>query len=209
MILITDIILILLLYFLFGFIHSFLASEGAKLKFRAWFGELIAFYRLIYNLLSLLLFYLLYELSPKPDLMLYDLNYPYDILIFALQIISLLGLIFALKRMDLGEFLGTSQIKRWYNDNYDYNKLDEDSRLITAGMYKYTRHPIYFFSILFLALRPSMTLFYFVSFISITAYFYTGAFFEEKKLMRKFGQAYSDYRNNVPMIFPFRKTKGK
>jgi len=45
-------------------------------------------------------------------------------------------------------------------------------------------------------------LFYLTFFICIVAYFYIGSYYEEKKLVRLFGDVYENYRKEVPRIFP-------
>ena len=107
------------------------------------------------------------------------------------------------------EFLGISQIKRYVQGNYNTKDLDEINELRTEGVFSFTRHPIYFFSILFLGLRPYMDLFYFVLFICLTVYFYIGAYFEEKKLIEIFGESYLEYQKKVPAIFPVKFSKYK
>jgi len=47
-----------------------------------------------------------------------------------------------------------------------------------------------------------MDLFYLTFFLLIVAYFYIGAYYEEKKLVRIFGEVYSRYQKSVPQIFP-------
>ena len=49
-----------------------------------------------------------------------------------------------------------------------------------------------------------MDLFYLVMFISITLYFYIGSFYEEKKLVEKYGVEYKEYQKKVPRIFPIK-----
>ena len=66
------------------------------------------------------------------------------------------------------------------------------------------RHPIYLFSILFLGLRPTMDLFYFIFYLVIVLYFIIGSYFEEKKLVERFGQIYIDYQKEVPRIIPIK-----
>ncbi len=201
---IVDIILIVLLFSVFAFSHSFLASSKIKHKLINNIGEKIAFYRLFYNFSSIILFLAFYILSPKPDILIYDLHYPFDIVTFVLQIISFGGLIWSLKGIDLKEFAGISQIIRFLKGQYKIEDEDarETFRIIGAG--KYVRHPIYFFSILFLGLRPSMDLFYFVTFICIVIYFYIGSIYEEKKLIEKYGLTYMEYQRKVPRLFPYK-----
>jgi len=50
--------------------------------------------------------------------------------------------------------------------------------------------------------RPTMDLFYFTFFLVMVAYFYIGAYYEEKKLVRIFGEIYIRYQKSVPQIFP-------
>lgn len=204
--LVTDVIIIILLFAAFGYTHSLLASEKLKIKFKKIFGNLIAFYRLIYNLISLLSFYLIYELSPKPNFIIYDLPNPYDLIILIPQLLALAGVFWVFKYICFKEFLGLNQIKRFVEKNYA-TELDEEFTLRIEGPYKYSRHPIYFFSIAFLLFRPVMDLFYLTFFICIVVYFYIGSYYEEKKLVRQFGKVYENYKKEVPRIFPVKLLK--
>jgi protein-S-isoprenylcysteine O-methyltransferase Ste14 len=178
-----------------------LASPGFKESFKKNFGNLIAFYRLGYNLFAIVSLYLIYELSPKPHVIIYDLNNPFDILILIPQFLALIGLLWSFKYVCVKEFLGINQVKRYIQKNYS-SDLDEDLTLTIGGPYKYSRHPIYFFSIMFLLFRPTMDLFYLTFFLLIVAYFYIGAYYEERKLVRSFGEIYTRYQESVPQIFP-------
>jgi methanethiol S-methyltransferase len=120
-----DVIIIILGFTLFAVSHSLLASFKLKRIFAERFGNYIAFYRLLYNLISVISFILLIWFLPKPDLIIYDLNYPYDIIILVPQFLSLAGIIWSLKYISTGEFLGTGQVKRWFRNQYDINELDE------------------------------------------------------------------------------------
>jgi len=198
---IWDVLIIILLFAVFGYTHSVLASEKIKLAFRKSYGNKIAFYRLGYNLFSLASLYIIYGLSPKPHLNIYDLPNPYDLLILIPQFLGLAGLLWATKYVCVQEFLGISQIKRYFNGTYD-SALDENLTLTIGGPYKYSRHPIYFYSIVIIVFRPTMDLFYLTFTICMIAYFYIGAFYEEKKLMKQFGDTYIKYKESVPKIFP-------
>ena len=59
-----DVLTIILLFIVFSFVHSLLASEKLKFAVAKKFGNVIAFYRLVYNIFSLISLYLIYELSP-------------------------------------------------------------------------------------------------------------------------------------------------
>lgn len=197
-----NVILIIFLFSLFGLLHSFMASNKVKKFLTAELGGLIAFYRLVYILFSLLLFYLIYVLVPDNYTTVYDLNPPFDIIILVPQFIGLAGFLWTLKYFCVKEFLGLNQIIRWYNHEYNTIDLDEHLTLRIAGPYKYCRHPLYFFSIVFLLFRPEMDLNYLTFLICITGYFYAGSFYEEKKLIEKFGEEYKNYQKKVPRILP-------
>lgn len=203
----VDVLMIIFLFVLFSFPHSILASLSFKNKLHERIGSKIAFYRLFYNLFALVSFYLFYIISPKPAITIYDLDYPFDIAIIFLQVLSLLGLWWAVKPIDLKEFLGLQQVLRYFQNNYSSEELDELPKLQFDYGFKYVRHPIYFFSILFLGFRPSMDLFYLVMFILIIIYFYVGSIYEEKKLVNIFGVQYVEYQQKVPRMFPIKLFK--
>lgn len=81
--------------------------------------------------------------------------------------------------------------------------------LFEKGIHGYVRHPLYLGTFLllwgFFLLFPYGSLL--VTNIIITLYTLLGIFYEEKKLIRDFGEKYESYKREVPMIFPkLRKT---
>ena len=202
----ADVLLIITLFALYSFVHTLLASKRIKMLFKKTFGELIAFYRLLYNVFALGTLYLIYEYSPKPNVVIYDLPNPYDLIALIPQFLALAGLFWAFKYICFKEFVGLDQIKRFFEKNYT-SELDEELTLLIKGPYRYSRHPVYFFSIIFLLFRPTMDLFYLTFFICIVAYFYIGSYYEEKKLTEHFGNFYLAYRKSVPRIFPVKLLK--
>ncbi|HLG31424.1 MAG TPA: methyltransferase [Ignavibacteriaceae bacterium] len=196
-----DVLIIIFLFTLYGALHSVLASNKVKELFKKNFGDLIAFYRLAYNILALLLLYLIWELSPKPHIIIYDLPNPYDLIILIPQLLALAGIVWTFKYICFREFIGLNQVKRFLEKKY-ISELDEELTLRIEGPYRYSRHPVYFFSIIFLLFRPTMDLFYLIVFLCLVSYFYIGSFYEEKKLVKNFGKIYFDYKKSVPRIFP-------
>jgi len=199
----TDVLIIIIFFTLYGIIHSILASKKVKIHFKKIFGDLIAFYRLLYNVFALVTLYLIYEVSPKPHIIIYDLPNPYDLFALIPQFLALAGLFWAFKYICFKEFIGLDQIKRFLEKNYT-SELDEELTLLIKGPYRYSRHPVYFFSILFLLSRPTMDLFYLTFFVCVVAYFYIGSYYEEIKLTEHFGEIYVDYKKSVPRIFPLK-----
>lgn len=199
-----DVVILIFVLGLFGYIHSFLASVKVKKFIKRQFGNAIAFYRLFYNIFSLVSLYLIWEYAPHPSLKIYKLNPPLDYLVLIPQFISLVGITWCFKYICLKEFLGLNQIERYLSKEYSENDLDEKMTFRVEGPYKYSRHPIYFFSIVFLVFRAEMDLFYLTMLIAFIIYFYIGSVYEEKKLIRIFGKAYEDYQKEVPRIFPIK-----
>ncbi len=199
---VLDILVIIILFFLFASSHSILAAFDVKKRITEKVGDKIAFYRLFYNISSLIIFVSIYFLSPKPNVVIYDLQFPYDLLIFSVQVFGIIGLFWAGSYINMKEFLGITQIKRYLEGNYKVSDLDEYHEMVVSGPFKYSRHPIYFFSIIILGFRSTMDLFYVVFFICMLIYFYVGSIYEEKSLEKRFGNSYREYKTRVPRLFP-------
>ena len=200
----VDVAVTIILISVFCISHSILASNKVKKLFKNRFGNLIALYRIGYNIISVISFAIIYISLPRIDITLYNLSNPYDLIILFFRLLSLIGFIWSARYFSLGEFIGWSQIKRFRAQNYDSNDLDESSTLRIEGPYEYSRHPVYFFSIMFLVMRPVMTLTYFIIVVIFVVYFYIGSVFEEKRLIEKYGEAYTRYQKFVPRIIPIK-----
>ena len=168
---VIDVLVLILLFALYGFIHSVLASEKVKIIFRNTFGKLIAFYRLAFNIFSLIGLYFIWDLAPHPSLQIYKLPSPFDYLVLIPQFIALIGIIWCFKYVCFKEFIGLNQIDRYLKNEYSETELDENYTLRIEGPYKFSRHPIYFFSIIILLFRAEMDLFYLTMFLSFTVIF--------------------------------------
>lgn len=108
------------------------------------------------------------------------------------QGISVLLLIVAVLQTDTLSFVGLRQV---FSD-------EKKGKLVTSGLYRFVRHPLYTFGLLILWLSPSMTINSLIVYILLTIYILLGAYFEERKLLREFGQAYADYKLSTPMLIP-------
>ena len=204
-------------FILFALLHSILASLKVKNFFAARLGNLMAFYRLAYNIFSIWLFWYMFENLPRPDCELYDLTFPFDFLMLIPQFLALAGIIWTFRYFSTSEFLGLTQIKRWRSSKSYTEIIPEDTAIKSSipeadapdekltlrieGPYKVVRHPLYLFSILFLLFRSTMDLFYLIFLIFIIAYFYIGSFYEERKLVFLFGDQYKKYQAAVPRLF--------
>ena len=179
---------------LWGVVHSIMASlEFKRLLHRTFGDSVMRFYRLFYNVFSAISFVpILYLMVTLPNKDLYQVSSPWNYVMLAGQGISVLLLIIAVLQTDTLSFVGLRQI---FSD-------EKNGELVTHGFYRFMRHPLYTFGLLILWLSPDMTLNSLVVYISLTIYILVGAYFEERKLVREFGQAYIDYKTSTPMLIP-------
>ena len=157
---------------LWGLIHSIMAS----LKFRAaledWLGaKAMRFYRLFFNIFSVItLIPILWLAKVLPDSTLYAIPKPWIYLMLFGQALSAIGEVVGLFQTDVWEFAGLRQIIS--------PRKEGKSKLVVKGLYKYMRHPLYTFGLLFVWLTPVMTANMLVLYISLTIYTIIGAHFE-------------------------------
>ena len=183
-----------------GIIHSLLASLGFKSFLRHILGkDFMKFYRLLYNVFALISFVpALYLMVSLPDQTLYQVPPPWSYLMRAGQAISLLLLIASVLQTDILSFVGLRQL-------FEEEKKGD---LVTQGLYRFVRHPLYTFSLFVLWLSPAMSLNSFIVYVVLTVYILIGIIFEERKLLREFGQDYAHYRSITPMLIPGVKPGG-
>jgi len=73
-----------------------------------------------------------------------------------------------------------------------------------VSLYKYTRHPLYLGVIIGIWSTPLMTFTHLLFAILLTAYIFIGISFEEKDLVRVFGDQYLKYRTSTPKLIPIK-----
>jgi len=177
---------------IWGIVHSFLASHLAKDLFRLKAGGM-DFYRLAYNIFSALSFLpILYLMATLPNRLVYEVPSPWNLIMFGGQLLSALLLLIAFLQTDSLSFVGLRQLFA----------EEKSGALVTRGLYRVVRHPLYTFSLLFIWLTSTVSQNSLTVYIGATLYVLVGIYFEERKLLCEFGDDYARYKQNTPMLVP-------
>jgi len=179
----------------YGLIHSVMASTSFKHLVYSLLGNgAKKYYRLLYSLFATITLLPVLTLTALiPDITLYTIPAPYRYLTLLIQAASALLLAYSVIQTGAFQFIGLSQALGWKHTD----------RLNTGGLYRYMRHPLYAFSLLFIWLTPVMTRNLLLLYAALTVYILVGAFFEERKLQRIFGEAYAAYKVKTAFLIPF------
>ncbi len=185
---------------LWGSVHSLVASHGFKDFLRRRLGDgFMKYYRLLYNVFAVVsIAPVLYLMVALPNQALYRIPSPWSYLMLAGQGISALLLLVAVLQTDVFSFVGLRQLVG----------EEKPGRLVTGGLYRLVRHPLYTFSLAILWFSPIVSLNSFIVYASLTVYILIGIYFEERKLLREFGEEYASYRSVTPMLIPGLKFGG-
>jgi protein-S-isoprenylcysteine O-methyltransferase Ste14 len=181
--------------------HSVLALDSMKAFVKNLFQSYFPYYRIGYNVFSVLLFVALvyYQFSLSQELVVAK-----SIVLEVLgAIVFLLGVIVlnvAFSSFNKREFIGLEQL-----DEIKQPTVIAEKKLVKTGLYGYVRHPLYFGVILMLLgavlFLPNVPMLLFV--IVSLVYLPIGVTLEERKLVAEFGAQYQTYQREVKMLFPF------
>ena len=198
--------LIVLLWILWCFLHSFFTATRITAWFKNRLKDKFAFYRIFYNLLSLItVLPLLYWQRTIPGPVVIKLS-PF-LLIFkyialALSAIIISGSFFS---FDIKEFLGIRQI------TLRRQKTQGQPHISKHGFYGIVRHPMYLgYWLVLLGVLLTYRTWTPLALLAMTVpSFYRRAQREEVSLDETFGTEWQTYVASVPMFLPRLKTKTK
>lgn len=190
----------LLLMTLFAVQHSVMARKG----FKAWWTQYVPkpVERSIYVLAaSSCLLLLFWQWRPIPAVV-WHLDDP-DLAV-AVAMLSLVGWVLVFTSTFLinhFELFGLSQVAHHLVD-----KQVPEPRFRTPLLYKFVRHPIYLGFIIAFWAAPVMTAGHLLFAAVTTAYILVGIWLEERDLVAMFGAQYTDYKQRVSMLVPWRRS---
>lgn len=199
-----DILRIVLAWLAFAVFHSLTVSEGYERVARRAMGDrnFFAYHRLLFTACSVAAFLLLIlYLRTVPDRPLYRLEGAGRLLFHAVQLSGVVLLYWT--PWDLMEFVG---IRQWMRSRKgEQRDPGRDDRLFTGKAYGIVRHPLYLGISAVLAFHPVQSRNTAISTGLIILYFWVGTFFEERRMVRKFGEEYRSYQKRVPRFLPLRR----
>lgn len=191
-----------LIFLFFSITHTIWATDSFKENLFRKFPSFKYFYRFTYSIISILILGIWYFSIPSALNVFFKVEPPFSYAFKLFQLISALGLIHAILISYPRIFIGVHQLFDRKNENYFLDEPMHKTQLRITSIYKYVRHPMYFWSICYFLFNPTLTdrsLYIIIVFI---LYFYIGSFPEEKKLEARFGSLYSNYKKQVPRLFP-------
>ena len=198
----------------FALLHSFCVASWVKRLAGKVSGEAAvkAYYRLGYTCFSVVtLFIAIYLISLVPDADVWRapvwLRWP----MHALQASALIFASLSFRGFSSGEFLGMAQAWRYLRHGDVSGDVEglTVSGLVRTGAYGIVRHPLYAAGIAIFTFQPVITQTWLTVSVFSIAYFIYGAYMEQGRLLKHFGQEYRQYMREVPMFVPGLKRPGR
>jgi methanethiol S-methyltransferase len=185
-----------LLVSVFALQHSIMARPKFKELWTRFVAEPIE--RSTYVMASnLALILLIWQWRPVGGLI-WDVQDPVGRVAFqGLLVVGLLIVLIATFLINHFDLFGLRQV--WY---YLRGKSYAPLAFTTPGPYKVIRHPMYVGWLIAFWATPTMTIAHLVFAAGMTIYILIAIWFEERDLVKYHGEAYAEYRRNVPMLIP-------
>ena len=185
-----------LLWLSFGAVHSWLANQGVKQSLQRFAGS---GYRLLYNIISVAHLGIVLALGrslfggsgalPLPSWL--------QTTQFGMTIMGVMIVIIALLQYDLGRFSGISQIRH----KISASEAENPEPLLVTGIHEHLRHPLYL-GVYFVLWGQIVDMYSLQTAIWGSVYLGIGTYFEERRLVTLYGDAYRDYQARVPSLVP-------
>ena len=193
---VTAVVIDVLLLALFGVQHSVMARAG----FKRWWTRVVppSAERSTYVLASnICLIALLAAWFPITNDIWRVTAQPWRAILTATTVVGWVITLLSTVLIDHFDLFGVRQvIARWRG-----RRLVEH-RFSTPLFYRVVRHPLYLGFLIAFWVTPRMTLGHLLFAAGMTGYILLAVRFEERDLVRVFGNQYRDYRRRVPMLIP-------
>jgi protein-S-isoprenylcysteine O-methyltransferase Ste14 len=163
--------------------------------FEGWF-------RILYNIFSLITLTPILIFITESTHLVWQVDGWVALAFSSIRLLGIAGILVSLWQIDSQSFAGIRQLHTLLKNQ---TKVQSEEPLVTKGLYRITRHPLYLFSLLVVWFVPVMSSSWLSFSIGVSLYFFIGSYFEEKKMIRQYGEAYINYRKSVPWLIPFWK----
>jgi protein-S-isoprenylcysteine O-methyltransferase Ste14 len=201
-------------FVLFAVLHSVCAQEPFKQALARLTNPFFVehFWRFIYNVLSYTALYswiAVLHWGAHPDGNVWLADYPQALwrVLLVIHLLSVILFYVSFIQSDYFEFLGLKQLWSGFRQLLGVSTsagqpdLFGSQRLEVRGIYGWIRHPMLIAGFLFLASSgPSRNNLVFL--FMYTSYMLIGGYFEERRLVRIFGEQYLRYRRDVGAFVP-------
>ena len=191
---------IALLWILWCALHSTLITKTVTDYAKKKLGYQYRFYRLFFNIVSLVtLAPLLYYSASHKGPLVFQWEGPLLIVKYLLLVTGICLFVAGARHYSMSQFIGIHQIKTGQTDH----TLSEYDTFDTSGILSVIRHPWYTGGIIIIW-SSDIYLSTLLNNIVVSAYFVVGSFLEERKLLLDFGDKYREYQKNVSMLIPYK-----
>ncbi|MBZ8135314.1 isoprenylcysteine carboxylmethyltransferase family protein [Afifella sp. IM 167] len=180
---------------LFGFTHSLMAREGFKRRLTRFIPK--AAERSTFVLQSTFFLALLIWQWRALPATIWAFDGAGAVLAYLLFGFGLALVLLSTHAIDHMALFGVAQVRRHF-----HGEPEPEAEFCTPFLYRIVRHPMQAGMIVLLFATPHMTVGHLVFAAAMTAYILIGLYFEERSLIREFGDTYRRYRACVPMLVP-------
>ncbi len=198
-------LILIALWTTFCFLHSFMITPVFTDFLKKKTGTSYRYYRLFYNLFSLLFLVPVviysYSIMEKPFFTWHGYLLPVR---YILLLCSLWIFYAGSRHYNMRTFLGINQIQEGVN----HGLINTSGTIVKGGIMGIVRHPFYSGSFLLIWAGNLDTTRLLINII-LSLYLVVGTMLEEQKLIAEFGDIYRDYQEEVSMLFPWQYIKRK
>jgi protein-S-isoprenylcysteine O-methyltransferase Ste14 len=185
--------------------HSLMIAPVLTVSLKHKLGDHFRFYRLFFNAFALATFIPLafYSLNLK-DTPIIAWQGALVVVQYGLLALSAFLFLAGARHYSFSSFLGLDQIRRKQSNL----SLATHPAFVTTGILAIIRHPWYAGALLLIWARDVGLTGLLINLV-FSFYLVIGAFLEERKLIKEFGDDYRRYQNRVSMLFPWKWIKTK